>query len=72
MNFSSRYEWKTGMNVCTVKSSSIFTQNIKVNVPKSSREVKHGYSIVSHVPWVHKARFLKRRTVELTDLIPEL
>lgn len=49
MNFNSRYEWKIGMNVCTVKSNSICTPNIKVNVPKSSREVKHGYSIVFYV-----------------------
>lgn len=33
------------MNVCTVKSNSICTPNIKVNVPKSSREVKQGYSM---------------------------
>lgn len=33
------------MNVCTVKSNSICTPNIKVNVPKSNREVKQGYSM---------------------------
>lgn len=33
------------MNVCTVKSNSICTPNIKVNVPKSSREVKQDYSM---------------------------
>lgn len=43
------------MNVCTVKSNSICTPNIKVNVPKRSREVKQV------IPWGSQSKILKEK-----------